>query len=248
MAAWSQAAAFLVGAYLCGSIPFGLLIGWCKGVDIRRAGSGNIGATNVGRVLGRPYGILVFLLDALKGWAPPTLAGHWLVPLTGGSTSAVLQPIDYLVWMAVAGAAVAGHVVPIWLRFKGGKGVATGWGAMLGIYPYFTVPGVLILLIWAIVTISTRYVSVGSIVASCAFPLIFIGVAWRHHETWGTVNQLWPLYVFAFSLGALVVHRHRGNLQRLLNGTESKIGSGRKSETAGAGETLKTRTVEESAT
>lgn len=225
MTGWTQAAMFILGAYLCGSIPFGLLIGWCKGVDIRKAGSGNIGATNVGRVLGRPYGVLAFLLDAIKGFAPPALAGHWLLPLGGGAAGAALQPVDYLVWMAVAGSAVLGHIFPLWLGFKGGKGVASGWGAMLGIYPYFTIPGLTILGLWVVVTVVTRYVSLGSIIAALAFPLMFALVAWWKGEAWGDFSRLWPLYVFSVGLAALVVYRHRGNVQRLLHGTESRIGS-----------------------
>lgn len=213
--------AIVVGAYLCGAIPFGLLIGFARGVDVRKQGSGNIGATNVGRVLGRFYGLLAFALDLLKGFAPVWLAGLWLGSRAQGD---VLEAGDFLLWMAVAAACILGHVFPAYLRFKGGKGVATSLGVLLGIYPYFTLPGLVAFGLWIVVTGATRYVSVGSIVAAGLFPALFAAGAGLSGGGWGTAAQLWPLYAFSIVLAALVVYRHRGNMKRLLAGTESKIG------------------------
>lgn len=217
----ATAAAIVLGAYLCGAIPFGLLIGFARGVDVRTQGSGNIGATNVGRVLGRPYGLAAFGLDLLKGFAPVCLAGLWLSGRAGGNP---LAATDFLVWMAVAAACILGHVFPIYLGFKGGKGVATSLGVLLGIYPYFTLPGLAAFGLWIVVTGVTRYVSVGSLVAAGAFPLLFAAGAYLSRGRWGTTQQLWPLYMFGVALALLVIYRHRSNVKRLLAGTESKIG------------------------
>jgi glycerol-3-phosphate acyltransferase PlsY len=218
------AVAAVVAAYLCGAIPFGLLIGWVRGVDIRTKGSGNIGATNVGRVLGRPYGLAAFGLDLLKGFVPVLVAGRWLAGRAGGGP---LTAGDFVVWMAVAAACIVGHVFPVYLRFKGGKGVATSLGVLLGIWPYFTLPGLVAFGLWIVVTGLTRYVSVGSIVAAVAFPVLFTAAVHLVRGRWGSVQHLWPLYAFSVILAALVIYRHRSNIKRLLAGTESKIGGSR---------------------
>lgn len=218
----AAAVAVIAAAYLCGAIPFGLLIGWARGIDIRTKGSGNIGATNVGRVLGRPYGLLAFGLDLLKGFVPVRLVGFWLAAHSGGEA---LVAGDFLVWMAVAAACIVGHVFPVYLRFKGGKGVATSLGVLLGIWPYFTLPGLAAFGLWIGVTGLTRYVSVGSIAAAGAFPVLFAAAA--HLARWGSAEHLWPLYAFSVILAALVIYRHRSNIKRLLAGTESKIGASR---------------------
>ena len=223
--------AVVVAAYLCGAVPFGLLIGLARGVDVRTRGSGNIGATNVGRVLGRSWGLLAFACDVLKGLLPVWLAGRWLA---ARADAGPLAAHDAFVWMAVAAAAILGHVFPVYLRFRGGKGVATALGAMLGVWPYFTWPGLAAFVLWIAVTGVTRYVSVGSIVAAGAFPLLFAAAVGLAGGRWGSSENLWPLYLFAVVLALLVVYRHRGNVQRLLAGTESKIGPSRP---AGAGPT-----------
>src|SRR5687767_15989532 len=115
------AMAFAVIGYMTGSIPFGLLIGWFQGVDIRARGSGNIGATNAARVLGRSYGLLVFLLDMLKGFLPTFMAGM-IIPVLN---LPIVPPAAYLLWVVVAAACILGHMFPVFLNFKGGKGVAT---------------------------------------------------------------------------------------------------------------------------
>jgi acyl phosphate:glycerol-3-phosphate acyltransferase len=213
----------MVVAYLCGAIPFGLLLGKAKGVDIRLHGSGNIGATNVGRVLGRTWGILAFFLDMLKGCLPVLgfgiMAGHWIAPHEPG------RAVINLVWGAVAASCVIGHLFPVYLGFKGGKGVATSLGALLGFYPYFTLPGLIAFSLWIVLTLTTRYVSVGSVGAVAAFPIIFAAFAILRHDAWGGADELWPLHLFGTSMALLVIYRHRGNLQRLYRGVEPRIGS-----------------------
>jgi len=215
----------IAGAYLCGAIPFGLLVGWCRGVDIRTRGSGNIGATNAGRLLGKPVGILVFVLDVLKGLLPVAMSGRLLARtgFVGAGTSD--GATGCLIWIAVAAACVIGHMFPAYLKFKGGKGVATAMGVLLGIYPYYTAAGLLAFGVWVVVTLTTRYVSVGSISAAVSFPIIFEVLAHLKRESWGGIERLWPLHLFGIVVAALVVYRHRGNLRRLTEGTESRIGA-----------------------
>lgn len=213
----------VIVGYLCGSVPFGLIIGLLKGVDIRTRGSGNIGATNAGRVLGRAYGVLAFILDVLKGWLPVAAFGYWS-RRAGGPGPLAHDPGTCLMWMMVGASCILGHMFPIYLKFRGGKGVATSLGVVLGIYPYYLWPGLAALGLWVVVTLLTRYVSVGSMIAALVFPIMFIVVAQARAEAWGGVGQLWPLYGFAIVVPLLVVYRHRSNLRRLLAGTESRIG------------------------
>ena len=223
-----SAIGLVVVGYLCGAVPFGLLVGWLKGVDIRTKGSCNIGATNVGRVLGRPYGILVFLLDSLKGFLPVTLARFLLLPQVGTAGSAAgVGFLPYLMLVLVAVACVIGHMFPVYLKFKGGKGVATSLGVGLGIYPYYTLAGLLAFVLWGLVLAVTRYVSVSSIVAVGAFPVFFAVLAWVRRDEWGRFADLWPLHLFGVVIAVLVVYRHRTNISRLMAGTEHKIGASR---------------------
>ena len=214
-----QAFGMVVVSYLIGSIPFGLLVGRAKGVDIRTKGSGNIGATNVGRVLGRGYGMAVFALDMLKGFTPTFAAGLWLASWDEG-----LAAGDCLLWVAVAAGCIFGHVFSVYLGFRGGKGVATSLGVLLGVYPYFTWAGLMVFGLWIVLTLVTRYVSVGSVVAVGVFPVVFAAMAYWHRANWGTIDRVWPLHVFAVVAAGLVIYRHRGNIGRLMAGTESKIG------------------------
>src|SRR6266542_4254071 len=131
-------------AYLIGSIPFGLVVGLAKGIDPRTAGSGNIGATNLGRLLGGRYFALVFTLDLLKGLLPTLTAGALIkfAPHTWH---------DYLLWLTVAAAAILGHMFSLFLSFKGGKGVATSAGVILGIFPYYTWAGLIAIAAWILI-------------------------------------------------------------------------------------------------
>ncbi|MCA9293764.1 MAG: glycerol-3-phosphate 1-O-acyltransferase PlsY [Phycisphaerales bacterium] len=216
---------WIVGAYLLGSVPFGLLIARAKGIDLRAQGSGNIGATNVGRVLGKRLGITCFALDLAKGAAPVIASG--LTTHTFGHGA--LAARDSALWMCVGLAAVLGHVFPIYLRFKGGKGVATAFGAMAAYWPWMTLATAAALLTWLVVVRTTRYVSAASITAALVLPLAMLInqlIAWPT-GTDGARNAAagWPFLAMALALGALVIWRHRGNLARLRAGSEHKIGA-----------------------
>lgn len=209
-------AALIAGAYVLGSVPVGLIVGKMKGVDLRRCGSGNIGATNAGRVLGRRYGILVFLLDAAKGASCTVLAG-WLGP----SIFRIDPAYRDAVWVAAALAAILGNMFSVFLSFRGGKGVGTSLGAVLGIFPYLTLPGVLAGLVWLVVVRVSGYVSLASLSAVVSFPLLFtglsLGLGWR-------ISEHVPLGVLSVVMPVLVLLRHKDNISRLLSGTENRIG------------------------
>jgi acyl phosphate:glycerol-3-phosphate acyltransferase len=207
--------ALIPAAYLAGSIPFGLLVGWSRGIDVRRQGSGNIGATNVGRLLGRRYFWLVFILDLLKGMAPSLAAG-----LAVHFTAADWRM--YLLWLLVGFAAILGHMFSLFLRFHGGKGVSTSTGAFLGIWPYFTAPTVAAILVWLLVLKLTRYISAASIIGAMSFPLAYILIGWA--AGWPICKGQAPFLIASIVLAALIVLKHRGNIARLLAGTESKAG------------------------
>ncbi len=208
---------WLLGAYLLGAVPFGLLIGRLRGVDIRAHGSGNLGATNVGRVLGKPWGIGCFVLDLCKGLGP-VLAYHLLAAgpgFVGGQAW-----LAALAWLAVGVAAVLGHIFPVWLKFKGGKGVATSLGALLGYYPVLTVPALAAAVIWLVVTKATAYVGLASVVAAVAMPVLAVAFGLAIGRDPGEVAVYGGVCAL---LAALVVVRHRSNLARLRDGTEAKV-------------------------
>lgn len=183
-------------SYLIGSVPFGLLIAKSKGKDIRTMGSGNIGATNVLRCLGKPAGITCFSLDVLKGFLP---AFFFPALVTGGASIGIL----------FGAAAILGHNFPVFLKFKGGKGVATSAGVLLGVAPLAVLIGIAV---WAIVFFTSGYVSLGSIVAAVAV----IAVGW-------SAGYALPVAVALTLLGILAVWRHRANIRRLTAGTENKF-------------------------
>jgi acyl phosphate:glycerol-3-phosphate acyltransferase len=207
----AQLALLAAAAYLLGSIPFGLIVGKAKGVDPRQHGSGNIGATNLGRILGGKYFALVFTLDLLKGLIP-MLIGAWLV------RHADLTHKPYLMWMLVGAGAILGHLFPLYLKFKGGKGVATGAGVLLGLFPYYTYPGLAAIAVFLIVFLISRMVSLGSILAAAAFPALYVlaGAIFA----WPVFDQQLPLLIFAVLMASLIVFKHRTNMARILNGTE----------------------------
>jgi len=207
----------IVGAYLLGSIPFGLLIAKAHGRDLRSIGSGNIGATNVSRALGRRWAGFCFLLDVLKGLVP-MLAGGKII-------SSPPTAAELLFVLVVGCSAIAGHIFPIYVKFKGGKGVATSFGVALGLWPYYTICAGLSFGIWAVVVLVWRYVSLASIAASIGFP-IFLAVAIVLIPGWN-IGNLWPLLIAATVIPSMVIVRHRQNINRLLAGTESKILEGR---------------------
>jgi glycerol-3-phosphate acyltransferase PlsY len=203
----------IVPAYLLGAIPFGLIIAKAHGKDLRSIGSGNIGATNVSRALGRKWAYFCFLLDVLKGLVPTLLAA-----LLISSSPSI---IELLFALAVGVAAILGHIFPVYLRFKGGKGVATSFGVALGLWPFYTLCALFAVAVWAVVVLIWRYVSLASILAALAFPLALV-LATILVPDW-QLTQLWPLLIAAVAIPVMVIIRHRENIKRLLAGTESKI-------------------------
>ena len=203
----------ILSGYMIGSIPWAFIIGKMKGVDIRKHGSGNVGATNVRRVLGRKWGILCFALDFLKGFLP-------VVSLQFLHRCGIVQDIRLGV-VLVSVAAVAGHMWPLFLSFKGGKGISTIAGIILALAPlsFLTAGGV-----WAAAFYSTRYVSLASILAALALPVTaFIFSVTGLHKLSSTI-----LVMLAF-LAVLAIFRHRANIKRLMAGTENRF-EGKRSE------------------
>ncbi len=204
-----------IGAYLLGSIPFGLIIAKAYGKDLRSIGSGNIGATNVARALGRKWAYICFLLDMLKGLVP------MLIVKWSFTRSQAEQALFICLWLTVGIAAILGHMFPLYLKFKGGKGVATSLGVALGLWPYYTICAFVALGVWAVVVLTWRYVSLASIAASIAFAAtLFLIVLLT--PGWDFIN-LWPLLIAATAIPLMVIIRHRENIKRLLAGTENKV-------------------------
>ena len=205
------ACAVLLGGYLLGSIPSGWLAGrWLRGIDLRQEGSGSTGATTVLRVVGKGPALVVFLVDVLKGSLAVLLAKGLLQP--GG-----FDPVtDW--WVVATGlAALAGHIWPVWLGWKGGKAVATGLGMLLGLT--WSVGLACFGIFLAVLTIS-RIVSLSSVVAALSLPLLMLG--------WFGSDGMRPAYLaLAVLTTVLVVWRHRSNLQRLLAGSEPRLGEAR---------------------
>jgi acyl-phosphate glycerol 3-phosphate acyltransferase len=198
---------FLI-SYLIGGIPFGFLIARSRGVDIFRAGSGNIGATNVGRVLGKRFGILVFVLDFAKGALPVPLASLWASPMAPD------LPAD-LVAVTAGLAAILGHLFPVYLKFRGGKGVATSAGVVALLAP---LPALGALLVWLAAVSAWRYVSLASLLAAvalCVVRMVLTPAPWRGEHI--------VLTAFCFLAALLVFVRHRSNLARLFRGNENQI-------------------------
>ena len=204
-------AAILI-SYLLGSIPFALLIGKYYGVDIRKVGSGNVGATNVTRAVGKWAGRFCFFCDFAKG-ALPVACCQWLPQLCGGHFDIGTPPM----WLpaAAGAAAILGHIFPIFLKFKGGKGISTAAGAIFAIAPF---PLLVALAVWVVVYEVSGFVSLGSIAAAVALPLVALGFA---RFGIGTELARHPgMLGFFFSAAALAIWRHRSNIRRLLDGTE----------------------------
>lgn len=225
-------------AFLLGSIPFGLFIAKAKGIDIRQHGSGNIGATNVFRVIGKKYGLCCLFLDLLKGFVPVVIAVN-LVQIEGRGLPVPLPFLDaftlklnageqlkgQLVHVITALAAVLGHNYSPWIGFKGGKGIATSAGVLIGLMP----AGVLLLVIIFIITlVATRYVAVASIVGAASLPVLTHLGARFHKNTEGI--SLWeagewnkPLFSLSLLIGVMAIWKHRTNIRRLIDGTESRF-------------------------
>lgn len=198
--------------YFLGAIPFGVIVGKAHGVDVRAVGSGNSGATNVWRTLGPGAGILVFALDVCKGLAAPLIART----LPGG---------DHWTIALCAALAIVGHTFSVFLKFRGGKGIATGLGAALGLMP---VPAVIAFALWGVALLLSRMISVASVVACVALPL----VAWQ-------LDAPRPFVLVIAIIAMIAIVKHIPNIRRILAGTEPKVQIGRKN-SAPAGETATT--------
>ena len=214
-----------LGAYLLGSIPTGFLVAKAKGIDIRSVGSGNIGATNAMRVLGKPAGIAVLLMDAAKGFLALVLWTPIIYNEFGGidcmccgvpafDPGALTQIPNYAVLAGVC--AVLGHNYTCWLKFKGGKGIATTAGVYLALAPWALL---IALMVFIVAILLTKYVSVGSISAAVALP-VTVWVMTPHNLFLGIVTT---------ALGALAIYKHKSNIQRLIAGTENRLGQKKES-------------------
>jgi glycerol-3-phosphate acyltransferase PlsY len=218
-----RAAAVIVIAYLLGSIPFGyLIVRISQGTDVRETGSGGTGATNVSRRAGKMAGVLTLVLDALKGTAAVVIAKVFLgLPVLGLATRFPSHDVNAFEnadwWVAAAAIAViVGHIFPVWLRFRGGKGVATGVGVFLILAP---IAVALAAVIFALVVWRTRYVSLGSILAAVAIPLFVV----VQHGFIRPMESLGPMISAAIAGAALIVFAHRENIRRLMNGNENRF-------------------------
>lgn len=198
----------LILAYLLGSIPFGFLIVKLKsGSDIRETGSGGTGATNVTRKAGKGAGVITLLLDALKGVAA-VLVARWLTGEAGTS------------WVVAGSAvlAVVGHCFPIWLKFKAGKGVATGLGVFLAIVPWAVLAAAIV---FVVVVWRTRFISLGSILAAAFVPLW----VWAMHTWVEPISNFPPIITALFASSAIIIAKHHENIERLIAGKENKFAS-----------------------
>jgi acyl phosphate:glycerol-3-phosphate acyltransferase len=192
-------AALVVGAYLCGAVPYGVLIARTHGVDLRTVGSGNIGATNAARAIGKKLGALVLLLDMLKGLGP-ALVGRWLLPVDG----------DGPLWLAgVMVGAVLGHTFSVFLGLRGGKGVATALGVILAVSPWAGLTGVAV---FAATIAASRLASLGSLGGAVAAPAVML---WR--------GEPQALCIAASVIALLIVGKHHANIRRLVRREEHKL-------------------------
>jgi len=225
-------------AFFLGSIPFGLLIAKSKGINIREHGSGNIGATNVLRIVGKKYGITCFFLDFLKGLIPALLAYN-LYKFTGADETMTINAIRQhamnlgddrfkvqALQVFTGLCAILGHNYSPWVKFKGGKGIATSAGVLFAFMP-FAMP--ILILIFIITFYTTRYVSVASMVAAGSLPILFLYGSWSHEKL---QNDEWnkPLFTFCVLIGTLAIWKHRSNIKSLRAGTEHKFVSKKKAQ------------------
>lgn len=196
----------VVGSYLVGSLPTGYLAGLYCGIDLRTRGSGNIGSTNALRVLGKPWGYTVFVVDFLKGLIPVLLAMHWSVQ------AGTIRPPSAPGALAAL-CVLLGHSFPVWLRFRGGKGIASSAGVIVGLFPT-AFP--FMIGIWMLFFSLTRFVSVASMAASVALPVAVIILYLLHKADWLSL-------LVSIVMCALALYRHRANINRLTAGTEPRF-------------------------
>ena len=214
---------FPLTGYFLGSIPFAWVIGKLNGVDIRTTGSKNIGATNLGRTLGARFFWYAFMLDAAKGFFP-VLATAILI--RNGLSA---PPLPMWSPLVTAAGCVLGHVFPIWLKFKGGKGVATGFGVVLGFWPLYTVSGLIAGLFFVFVLMVYRYISLASMSSAVLFACLVALLGKTGNRWFGDFFYVsstdWKILVGVAALfAAMIIWRHRTNIIRLTRGTEPRIG------------------------
>ena len=203
----------IICSYLLGSVPFGVIIARSHGIDLRKVGSGNIGATNLSRAMGKKWAYFCFVLDVCKGLVPMLVTMRLISHQPGTA--------ELFGWLAVGVAAVLGHVFPIYIGFKGGKGVATSFGVALGLWPYFTIAAAAAFVAWVFCVLIWKYVSLGSIIGSLVFP-VSLAAAIAIVPEWTSTN-LWPLFIVGILIPVMVTVKHRDNIKRILAGTESKV-------------------------
>lgn len=211
--------ALIIASYLIGSIPFSyLVVRVAAGADIRELGSRNVGATNVARTFGKTPGVIALLLDLTKGYVAIVVA-KWLTAMPGWPLPAGADPLPWhsrAFWIALAGlVAVIAHMFPVWLRFHGGKGVATATGAFLAIHPIAVLAGAIVFLI---VLLSTRFVSLASMLSAASIPIFF---RFLTHEPFWTI-------VISIAIAILIILKHHSNVARLTQGTERRMGESKK--------------------
>ena len=198
----------ILGTYLCGSIPTAYIAGYAlKGIDIRTVGSGNVGASNAMRLLGKGWGVAILLLDAVKGLVPILLILHVFL---------VDDPQVQRYALVGAFAALVGHIFPVWLKFRGGKGVATGLGVMTALLPL----GVAIALpVFILIVAVTRYISLGSLIAATLLP----GLFFIKHSLPADLE----LFAFVCLACIFVIYKHKSNIRRIIAGEENRLGDKR---------------------
>ena len=208
----------IIAAYLVGSIPFAMIIAKAYGKDLRKIGSGNIGATNLSRAVGKKWAYCCFLLDTTKGLVPMIVASQII--------SSPPTTTELLLSLVVGCAAIAGHIFPIYIKFKGGKGVATSFGVAMGLWPYYTICALIAMTCWISAVFIWRFISLASIIAALAFP-IALTIITIFNKTW-QFNNLWPLFIAAIAIPLMVIIKHRENVIRIIKGNEHKVFSKKK--------------------
>ena len=210
-------AALVLASYIVGSLPFGFWISKSLGVDIRNQGSGNIGATNVLRTLGRKVGITVLILDISKGFLP-VLIGSIIIFNQLPDNMLDKEEIEGTIYVLLAIGAILGHNYTFWLGFKGGKGIATSAGAIMPFLPEVLIGS---LFVWILFFFLSRYVAIASIAAAFSIPILTVSL--DHNYLFPEINSSWPVISFGIIASIMAIWRHRSNIQRLIKGEEDQF-------------------------
>ncbi len=210
-------ATLVLASYIVGSLPFGFWISKSLGVDIRNQGSGNIGATNVLRTLGRKVGITVLILDISKGFLP-VLIGSIIIFNQLPDSMLNKEEIKGTIYVLLAIGAILGHNYTFWLGFKGGKGIATSAGAIMPFLPEVLIGS---LFVWILFYFLSRYVAIASIAAAFSIPILTVSL--DHNYLFPEINSSWPVISFGIIASIMAIWRHRSNIQRLIKGEEDQF-------------------------